>query len=528
LSLSASDPGADTLASWMIDWGDSNIETVAGNMTSVDHTYALDGEYSIAVQAMDEDGTYDAVPVVVTVVSPNLDPLAPGQFTQTDEDQPLVITLAATDPDGDPLIYSILSQPAFGTLGTLDPINHQLTYTPDPDYVGQVSFMFQVVDGQGGSATARINIDVLPVNDAPTLGVVADQMVVAGELLALALVGADVDGGDTLTYALVGGPAGMTVDDANGVLQWTAPFLDAIAVYPVMVRVSDGQGGEDQVSFNVTVDPDLLAVSSLEWTQTGYKVRFNQAVDMSTLNLVDDTLANRGPADALLADATGKPVPGSVVVDADAIGFTFVKSAGAAANGLLAAGVHNLALDSRANAFVDTHGRLLDGDNDGVAGGAFAATQIQTVDTSAVVLGLGEFARGPGQDVNLPAAGTGVPLRISNGQGVTNVSFTLQYDASLLTVTGVSSPLAGVTVTTDLSVAGQVGVQVSGISGLTNAPTDLLRLNADVPASAMTRYGASHVLDLRDVSVNGGALTVQDDDGLHVAAYLGDVTGDGA
>ncbi len=43
----------------------------------------------------------------------------------------------------------------------------------------------------------------------------------------------------------------------------------------------------------------------------------------------------------------------------------------------------------------------------------------------------------------------------------------------------------------------------------------------------MARYGASHVLDLRDVSVNGGALPVRDDDGLHVAAYLADVSGDG-
>jgi hypothetical protein len=48
-----------------------------------------------------------------------------------------------------------------------------------------------------------------------------------------------------------------------------------------------------------------------------------------------------------------------------------------------------------------------------------------------------------------------------------------------------------------------------------------------VPASAMARYGASHVLDLRDVSVNGGAMAARDDDGLHVAAYLADASGDG-
>ena len=44
---------------------------------------------------------------------------------------------------------------------------------------------------------------------------------------------------------------------------------------------------------------------------------------------------------------------------------------------------------------------------------------------------------------------------------------------------------AGVSVTTDLSVAGQIGVSISGIAGLTNAATDLLRLDAEVPAGAI-------------------------------------------
>ncbi len=167
IALSSTDPGDDTLLSWEINWGDGNVEVFAGSATSASHTYTLDGDYSITLVATDEDGSYDAGPVAVSVLADNSNPVAPGQFVQTDEDQPLLITLAATDPDGDPLTYSILSQPAFGTLGALDPVTHQLTYTPEADYVGQVSFMFRVVDGQGGSATASINIKVLTVNDAP-------------------------------------------------------------------------------------------------------------------------------------------------------------------------------------------------------------------------------------------------------------------------------------------------------------------------------------------------------------------------
>ena len=113
LSLGATDPGQDTVSAWDINWGDGNLQTMAGNATSVSHVYALDGDYSITVTATDEDGSYDAAPVAVNVLAPNRNPVATGQFTQTDEDQPLVITLAATDPDGDALTYSILTQPAY-------------------------------------------------------------------------------------------------------------------------------------------------------------------------------------------------------------------------------------------------------------------------------------------------------------------------------------------------------------------------------------------------------------------------------
>ncbi len=622
LGLSTSDPGADTVASWDINWGDGNVETIAGGATSASHTYALDGPYTITAVATDEDGSYDAAPVLVTVLAANLDPVAPGQFVETDEDQPLVITLAAIDPDGDTLTYSIISNPAFGTLGALDPVTHQLTYTPDPDHVGQVKFMFRVVDGQGGSATASIDIKVLPVNDAPVaadddfavhagqtlvvaapgllgndidvdgntlqfvnidmtglqgtvtvsadggltftpsagfvgqttfgytvddgaggsaqatvtidvgnqspvLDAIANSTVVAGDVLSLTLVANDPDLVDSLSFGLLDGPAGAQLDNSSGVLTWTAPYLNAQAVYTFTVGVSDGLGGADQQSFDVTVDPDLLRVSGVTWTSTGYQLRFNRAFDASTLNLFDGQGANRGAADMVLLDASSKPVAGSIVVDADAMGLTFVKTGAPTGNGLLSAGAHNLTLDSRLDAFVDTHGRMLDGDNNGVAGGGFSASLNQSGAATAFV-SLGEFSRGAGQSVNLPASGAGIAVRIGNAAGASSVSFTLHYDADLLDMTGALSNLPAVTVTTDLSVAGQIGITVTGISGLTGATTELVHLTATVPASALARYGQSHVLDLRDVSINGGAMPVRDDDGLHVAAYLGDATGDGA
>jgi hypothetical protein len=141
-------------------------------------------------------------------------------------------------------------------------------------------------------------------------------------------------------------------------------------------------------------------------------------------------------------------------------------------------------------------------------------------------LSIPDFARGAGQDVNLPASGSGLPVRIANGAGATAVSFTLGYNAALLDITGASTALPGASVSADFSVSGQVRISVTGLSGLTSATTELVRLVARVPdATIADRYGAKQVLDLRDVQVNGGAVPARDDDGIHVAAYLGDTSG---
>lgn len=60
LTLSSSDPGADTISSWSIDWGDGNVETVSGDPTSATHVYATPDDYKISATATDEDGTWAA------------------------------------------------------------------------------------------------------------------------------------------------------------------------------------------------------------------------------------------------------------------------------------------------------------------------------------------------------------------------------------------------------------------------------------------------------------------------------------
>ena len=61
MNLSATDADGVTITSWTINWGDGQIQTVAGNPPSVTHTYgaALTGlSFNVAVAATDVDGTW--------------------------------------------------------------------------------------------------------------------------------------------------------------------------------------------------------------------------------------------------------------------------------------------------------------------------------------------------------------------------------------------------------------------------------------------------------------------------------------
>lgn len=84
LSLSSNDPGADTISSWTINWGDGTIETFSGDPSQVVHVYATSGNYTITATAADEDGTYQSNASGVSVTT-NLTLDAPSHLTgQTD------------------------------------------------------------------------------------------------------------------------------------------------------------------------------------------------------------------------------------------------------------------------------------------------------------------------------------------------------------------------------------------------------------------------------------------------------------
>jgi len=128
-------------------------------------------------------------------------PVADSQTATVAEEGALSLTLAARDPDGDALTYSLAQRPQHGTVTGQLP---NAIYTPSVNYFGPDRFGFQASDGRFESAMAPIAIVVTPVNHAPVSE--PQQVKVAqDDRVGLTLRATDVEG-DPLTYRVVAGP----------------------------------------------------------------------------------------------------------------------------------------------------------------------------------------------------------------------------------------------------------------------------------------------------------------------------------
>ncbi len=261
------------------------------------------------------DGTTDSVPATISimVIGTADAPIANDDSVTVQEDEELPIILTGSDPDGDPLTFAVLRNPAHGTLTGKAP---NVVYTPDPNFSWMDSFTFRVSDGTAESPAATVRISVTPVNDPPkahddslvtqedtpaTIDVLANDIEVDNELLKITAVGksaggsvtvnptgtltytpnADFYGKDTFTY-IVTDREGMT-DRATVRVEVTsandAPLITSKPVIAAMVGVQYRYDVEardpdrtDELTYSLTSRPSGMTIESatglIRWTPT--------------------------------------------------------------------------------------------------------------------------------------------------------------------------------------------------------------------------------------------------------------------
>jgi hypothetical protein len=216
------------------------------------------------------------------VLKGNSLPVALAQSVTTPEDTPVPITLLGSDPEGDPVTFSLVAQPKHGTLSGVAP---NLVYTPAPNFNGKDSFTFKVDDGKVASRAAKVNITVstnavsitvTPVNDAPFFNPIANQTVNANAGPQTVLITGVAPGpatatdeaGQTVTMTATSNNTGLipnpTISGAGATRTLTyAPVANQSGTAIITVVANDGQAANKTFSrmFTITVVPVVVSTT---------------------------------------------------------------------------------------------------------------------------------------------------------------------------------------------------------------------------------------------------------------------------
>ena len=198
------------------------------------------------------------VTVKVTVTPVNDPPEAVDDEAETLEDVPMVVDVLAndTDVDGDPLEVVAVGSAGHGTTAIAE---GGVRYASELNWYGTDRFTYTIADPGGLTATARVTMTVLPVNDAPeAVGVIPDQALEEGGApvtVELTEYFTDVDG-DVLTYTAVSSDETAATATVSGSTLTLSAMVAGTAT--VTVTASDVEGLTATQTFGVRVGDRLV------------------------------------------------------------------------------------------------------------------------------------------------------------------------------------------------------------------------------------------------------------------------------
>jgi VCBS repeat-containing protein len=269
------------------------------------------GTDSFTYKANDGAADSGAVTVTITVGASNDAPVAVADTYTVDEDTILTrnantgVLANDTDPDGDALTATQVTDPANGTLSAS--ANGSFTYTPDANFNGTDTFTYTANDGVANSAIATVTITVNAVLGAVTL--VDDSYdTVAGKMLSVPVTSGVLvnDTGDLDSDAR----ARADTSPSGGTLTFNA---DGSFEY----EPDAGFNGTDRFNYSVDQDNDgtfdvsggtvSIRVAACSFTLDSSRVSVEAAGGTGTVNVTTDADCEweaSSDSDWLTADAT--------------------------------------------------------------------------------------------------------------------------------------------------------------------------------------------------------------------------------
>jgi hypothetical protein len=276
---------------------DFSVEEVEYADVSIDSQTLLvspeddfNGLLLIEVSVTDGEFT-DIKNFILNVIPVNDSPVLSSIEDQSSlEDQTFTMDIVANDVDGDILSYwSNVSQ--YADVSFTD---NQLLVIPQNDWFGEINITVNVTDGEYIDSDEFV-LDILPVNDAPILSTIDEQIIDEDFSLIYQIIASDIDG-DNLDYQVedISNAVSYTQEDTLFII----PNQDYNGLIEVMVSVSDEEFSIT-TAFNLIILPindspilDEISDQSIEENQIS-EVEFS-AYDVDNDPLIYDYYISSG------------------------------------------------------------------------------------------------------------------------------------------------------------------------------------------------------------------------------------------
>jgi RHS repeat-associated protein len=252
-NLTGIDPD-NTLLIWSLDTAPDGmtIDPMQGFIRWTPTAEEL-GSQSVTVRLTNAEGLHVTQSFVVTVRALDVPPLITSTPpTEATVSKSYTYPVQAADAEGNPLTFTLTS----GPLGmTIDSITGQVQWVPSQAELGSQNVAIEVDDGQGGKATQTwtIVVSAQPPEQPPMITSTPGLTTTVQQPYTYQVIATNPEN-VTLQYSLPIAPAGMTIDPAGGLIQWT-PTPGQLGPTEVFVAVADGLGGVATQDFTIAVKP---------------------------------------------------------------------------------------------------------------------------------------------------------------------------------------------------------------------------------------------------------------------------------
>ena len=213
---------------------------------------------------------------------------------------------AASDPNGDPLVFSINKRPAWARFDTA---TGRLYGVPTSADAGRTrDIVISVSDGRNVAKLPRFTLRV-SAGTAPTISGSPPTTVSAGTPYDFKPVAADPDG-QALTFAVINKPTWATFDTATGRLSGTPGAISAGTYSNVGISVTDGSSTASLSPFTITVTsqantPPTISGTPATSVQVGNAYDFRPTASDANGNPLRFSIVNP-PSWATFDTATGR------------------------------------------------------------------------------------------------------------------------------------------------------------------------------------------------------------------------------